>query len=87
MYLKEHTFPFPTKQLVVSEPVNACRPRAPSAICGDKDDASSDILICRRLLPVPVSKMMILLIDLTAESRSRKTSVSGDLITIENSVD
>ena len=50
------TFPFPAKQLVVSEPVKAWRSRIASVKLEDIDDAKLDIYIWCRLFLVPVSK-------------------------------
>ena len=72
------TFPFPAKQLAVSEPVKAWRPRIASLKFEDIDDAKLDTSIWRRLFLVPLSKIIILLILSANDRRRRKTSVSGD---------
>ena len=74
------TFLFPAKQLVVSEPVKALRPRIASLKLEDIDNAKLDISIWLRLFLVPVSKIRILLILSANDRRRRKSSVSGDFI-------
>ncbi|GFO48160.1 hypothetical protein PoB_007466500 [Plakobranchus ocellatus] len=69
----------PAKQLVESQPVNACKPMMASRSRFDIVAARSVMFSCLLLLLLPVSKISDLPVASENDKSKRNTSESGDL--------